>query len=128
MQKYRKKKVVCGKTVLDVVVADSFVKKAIGLMYRKRLGRKDGMLFEFGRDGYYGIWMRNMLFPIDIVWLDSSGKVVDYVEDAAPCKGFFDCKVYKPCRKARYIIEANSGFVKSSKLCKGKTVRIDRLN
>src|SRR3954468_5145585 len=31
-----------------------------------------GMLFDFGRDGQYAIWMKDMKFPIDVAWIDST--------------------------------------------------------
>ena len=118
-QKYKREKARIGNLKLNLIVADTFIKKAIGLMYRKSIGRSEGMLFKFGRDGYNGIWMKNMLFSIDIIWLDRDGKIVDYVEDAKPCRKTFGCEVYKPRSKARYIIEVNSGFVKKSNVKMG---------
>ena len=69
------------------------------------------MLFIFQREGYHSFWMKNTLIPLDILFLDSDGVVVDVqtmyaepgVEDA-------DLKRYVPARPARYAIEMNAGL------------------
>lgn len=123
-QKYSKLKAKIGGGELELLVADSFVKKAIGLMYRKSLGENEGMLFKFGREGYYGIWMRNMLFSIDIIWIGESGRIVDIVESAEPCTRALGCEVYKPREKGKYIIEARKGFAKKAKIAIGDKVSL----
>ncbi|MBN2567042.1 DUF192 domain-containing protein [Candidatus Woesearchaeota archaeon] len=81
--------------------------RAKGLMYRDTLS--GGMLFHFGADGYPGIWMKNMLIPIDILWLDSTLRVVHLVADAPPCAAD-PCPVYTPSHPARYVLELPAGF------------------
>jgi len=58
--------------------------RELGLSGRKSLPEGNGMLFDFGIPGKYGFWMKDMLFPIDIIWLSESGIVVDIVENATP--------------------------------------------
>src|SRR5208337_3196068 len=96
---------------IRVYLADSFFKKMFGLMYRDRLERGRGMLFALGGESRMGagIWMLNMRFPIDIVWMDSGGRVVDLKENAEPCSSFLRCKTYVPRSKAKYVLELNSG-------------------
>ena len=97
-------------TVLKVEVADTSLKRMKGLMFRKSLPRNSGMLFVFNSKNYHTIWTVNMRFPIDIIWLDEKMRVVDMVEDAQPCR--ISYKVYKPRKKAKYILEVNSGVCK----------------
>ncbi|MGC8622706.1 MAG: DUF192 domain-containing protein [Candidatus Micrarchaeia archaeon] len=113
-----------GGEKLELFVADSFTKKAIGLMYRDTIGKKEGMLFKFDKEGYYSIWMHNMLFSIDIFWVDSSGNIVDMVKDAKPCEKFMGlgCKVYKPKEKSMYVIETASGFAGAASISIGDKV------
>lgn len=94
---------------LKAYVADSFLKRMYGLMYWDNLEKDKGMLFVLGKPTKAGIWMLNMRFPIDIIWLDETGKVVWLVKDVKPCKNFLGCKVYKPGKPAMYVLEVKSG-------------------
>lgn len=102
------KKVTIGKVKIEAEVADTLPKQIKGLMFRKSLPEKSGMLFLFNSDDYYGIWMMNMSFPIDIIWINSGHKIVDIVKYAPPC-GII-CSTYHPKEKARFVLEVNAGF------------------
>ena len=68
---------VCFKdTCFRVEIVESERDRSIGLMYREKLDANKGMLFLFPVEGRHPIWMRNTLFPIDIIWLDKDNKVV----------------------------------------------------
>ena len=110
-QKYRVGRIRIGAHVVRAIIADTFIKRLLGLMYVKGLNGGACMLFVFPASGRHGIWMRNMLFPIDIVWVNSSGNVIDCVQNARPCNTL-QCEVFVPSSNAKYIIEARSGFVK----------------
>ena len=101
------------------IIADTPTKRSIGLMFRDKLESSECMLFKFDGSGSYGIWMLNMNFSIDIVWLDENKKVVDLVEDAVPCTSFFRCKTYTPKRKAAYVVEFASGTIGKEGIAKG---------
>ncbi len=102
-------RVTIGSTVVQAEVADTLPKQIKGLMFRKSLGENAGMLFPFGYDGFHGIWMANMSFPLDIIWINSEGRIVDIVKDAPPC-GIICSTVYRPSETARYVLEVNAGF------------------
>lgn len=97
-----------GKTTVKAEIADTILKQMKGLMFRKNLPEDQGMLFVFNQDGFHGIWMMNMSFPIDIIWIDDGKKVVDVFRDAQPCRLL--CPNYKPKEKARYVLEVNANF------------------
>jgi hypothetical protein len=105
-----------GRT-LRVELADSFTKQAVGLMYREKLGKADGMLFILSSEGINraSITMLNMKFAIDIVWLDSAGCVVDIVERAPPANSIFT-RPYAPKAKAKYVLELGSGQANKLKI------------
>ena len=85
---------------------------AMGLMHRDGLCEDCGMLFVFGDDGRHGIWMKNMRFDIDVVFLDSDWRVVGVAQDVPPCAKE-PCTVYTPDSDARYVLEldANASIV-----------------
>lgn len=122
-QRYVTKTLEINRGKYQVLVADSFLKRMIGLMYRKRLDKSCGMLFVFGREGVYSIWMYNMQFSIDVIWADRSGKIVDIEEELKPCGSFMNCRSYTPAYKAKYVIEFNARFVAKNRLKKGDAVR-----
>jgi len=115
------KKVKIGNVTIDAEVADTTLKKIKGLMFRQSLADKSGMLFIFDSDDYHGIWMMNMSFPIDIIWINSGHKIVDIVKDAQPCKIF--CPVYKSKEKTRYVLEVNAGFTDKYSVDIGDSVK-----
>jgi hypothetical protein len=106
---------------LKAEVADSWIKKTIGLMGRKGLGEREGMLFVFGREGRLKFWMRNMLMPLDMIFISGDWRVADFVENAEPC-GKLLCRSYKPEVPARYALEVRAGFVKKYGIGKGDRV------
>jgi uncharacterized membrane protein (UPF0127 family) len=101
------KNAVIGETRFMVELADTHEERVKGLSERKSLGEKEGLFFIFDIDDYHGIWMKDMNFAIDIIWLDSTMQIVDFVENVSPDSY---PEVYKPEKKARYVLEVPAGF------------------
>lgn len=72
------------KGTIDAEVADTPESRELGLSGRKGIALTKGMLFVFPNSSRYGFWMRDMLFPIDMVWINKQGVVVHTVENAKP--------------------------------------------
>jgi hypothetical protein len=104
---------------VEVMVSDE--DRAMGLMFRPSLPEDRGMLFVFETEDFHGIWMKNCRFPIDIVWLDESRRVVHVAEKVPPCRKD-PCPGYAPLRRARYVIELNAGQARREGLAIGQTV------
>jgi uncharacterized membrane protein (UPF0127 family) len=68
--------------------------------------------------------MKNCKFPIDIVWLDEDSRVVHVAENTPPCKSE-PCPVYKPLRRAAYVIEINARQAAREKLVPGSAVSFE---
>ncbi len=69
---------------------------------------------------------KNMTIDLDIIWLDSGGKVVYVVQDAKPCidsAHTSECSFY-PDKPAKYVLEVNSGFVKRNKIDESSVMRM----
>lgn len=107
-----------------VEIADTDVERRRGLSGRDGLEPGFGMLFIFPSEGVYSFWMYRMKFPIDMIWMDSGGRVVYIVEDAQPCGDSLVCPVYTPDKPAKYVLEVNAGFVKMADLKLGDVVTI----
>lgn len=103
------KRVCFGKSCVLAEVADTPAKRQNGLMFRDSLPLNKGMLFVFEKEGEYGFWMKNMHFPLDLLWVDSAKRVVFIYQNALPCKDV--CKTLVPRAAARFVVEVNAGFV-----------------
>jgi len=124
MQKYNTKTVYIKRNKFNAIIADTTVKRMIGLMFRKRLRENECMLFIFGNEGFHAIWMHNMLFPIDAIWLDSNYSIIDIKENLKPCGSMMNCPEYSPGSPAKYVIEFNSGAVKRLALTKKSEIKL----
>lgn len=102
-------------------VADTPASRTQGLSDTKSLGKNKGMLFIFDEPEYYGFWMKDMLYSIDIIWLDDRRVVVDVWENASPSSYPV---VRKPSNRAKYVLEVNAGFVKENMLKAGDKLEI----
>jgi uncharacterized protein len=93
-----------------------------GLGGRKELGEKDGMLFQFNKADYHGIWMKDMLFPIDIIWIGDDLTIVDITESVTP-----DTypKIFEPKQPARMALEVNARFAAVYRIKVGDTLRMN---
>lgn len=79
-----------------------------GLSGRKSLLPRQGMLFVFPSLGKQSMWMPNMNFPLDIVWIDDSKTIVKIEENATPCADNHNCKSYGSTYSSLYAIELNA--------------------
>ncbi len=77
------KEITIGQTKFQVEVADTPALQAKGLSGHKALLENQGMLFIFKEPSMPGFWMKDMNFPIDIIWI-SDGKVVGIAENLLP--------------------------------------------
>lgn len=90
--------------------------KAKGLSGKNELAENEGLLFVFDKNDRWGIWMKDMLFPIDIIWFDENKKVVFMEENIKPESYPW---IFSPDVPARYILEVPAGFVSKNKIEKG---------
>jgi uncharacterized membrane protein (UPF0127 family) len=102
---------------VDVEVADNLTTRAKGLMGRKSLGEYEGMLFVFDEPGFHSFWMVNTSIPLDAIFMDEEGTVVDVIE-MEPC-GLLKCPLHTPKSRAKYVLEVNQGFSKRNKIEEG---------
>lgn len=111
-----------GKNCLHVELARTSEERAKGLMFRAHLAQGRGMLFIFSEDGLWDFWMKNTYMPLDIIWLNKDKSVVDVLENAGPAQGSHP-PVYKGVFPARYVLEANAGFVQNQGIKIGDKAR-----
>lgn len=104
---YRPDKIVSvGDRAIKAEVADSEKEQEQGLSGRACIGENQGMLFVFSEPGYYNFWMKDMNFPIDIVWIDSDKKVIEVTDNIQPST-YPD--TFTSGRQPQYVLELKAG-------------------
>src|SRR3989344_4432018 len=91
-----------------------------GLSLRDSLEEDTGMLFVFPNDARHSFWMKDMKFPIDIVWISKEGKVVDIQHEVAP--ETYPEYSFAPQDIARYVLELRAGWAKEHDVSVGGVV------
>jgi len=104
--------------VLKVEIANTPPARQQGLSDRPALDQNQGLLFIFDEPGLYSFWMKDMNFPLDIIWFDEKQKIVDLVLNAAPEEAIPQ-KVYQPSNQAQYALEVAAGFAEKYNLKSG---------
>ncbi len=102
-----------GGVKLMAGVMDSDAERARGLSGRPSLPHDEGLLFIFDTPGTYGFWMKEMNFPIDILWFDENKLLVDISPSIDPSTY---PESFVPQVPAQYVLEANAGFVEEKKI------------
>ncbi len=104
---------------IRVAIADTDTLRVQGLSGVVSLPRSSGMLFTFPISGIYGLWMKDMNFPLDMVWIDSTKKVVGIHEHITP--ETFPMSFY-PTEPVKYVLEINAYEAKKFGIATGTTL------
>ncbi len=102
---YKGRLTIVGKTFV-VDVSDTSYTMTRGLSDRESLSSDSGMVFIFGTSDKHGFWMKNMLFPIDIIWMDEN-LVVNHIEKSVSPLSY--PKTYYPNSPSLYVLEVKAG-------------------
>jgi len=97
-----------------------------GLMFRPSLAENRGMLFLFDRPRLPAFWMKNMQIPLDLVFLDGAGSVVDVIADVQPCAAE-PCPNYPPSSPAQAVLEVGSGVASAHGIEAGAILQFERV-
>lgn len=95
---------------LRIEYAITDIQREKGLSGRESMSEDYGMLFVFDKDDMYGFWMKDMLVPIDIFWLNDKGQVVS-VEESVAASSYPN--VFYPSLPTRYVLETKAGFAQA---------------
>ena len=98
-------RIIAGSTVIPVTIADTDESREQGLSGTPTLAPGTGKLFIFDHPGKYSFWMKDMNYPIDIVWIDEEWKVVSITEAVSPLS--YPMTFY-PSEPVRYVLEVNA--------------------
>jgi hypothetical protein len=109
----------------DVELAITQSEHNHGLMGRTTLETNRGMLFVYDEPRQISFWMKSTLIPLDILFFDSDGTLLEFFADTPPCKKE-PCKTYTNQSPAQYVLEVSAGTARRLKLKRGDTFTIIR--
>ena len=112
-----------GSGIYALKLAQSKPDLTQGLSDTPSIKMNGGLLMDFEYDGYHGIWMKDMNYPLDIVWLNKAKEVVYIVKNAPPEDPVET--VYTPKDLARYVLELPAGSVQKSGIRTGMVAKFN---
>jgi uncharacterized protein len=113
-------RVVLGGKVYEVEVVDTQYLLSRGLSGKESLRSDEGMFFVFQTPDKYGFWMKDMLFPIDIIWFDENFRVV-HVENNVGPETYPN--IFTPKSNSSYVLEISAGEAKKLSIQIGSQAR-----
>jgi len=110
------------KISISVEVVKTQEARRLGLMYRKSLAKKSGMLFIFENEREHPFTMKNTYIPLDMIFINRSNKITGIVKNTTPkTKGPYTINA-----PSLYVLEVNAGFCRENGIEKGDSVIFKR--
>lgn len=121
--RYRNDKtIVISTQTINAEVVITKKEQATGLSNRPCIEPNQAMMFIFDKPGQYAIWMKEMKFPIDVLWVSQDKKVVGIEKSVEPST-YPDSFANKD-QPAIYVIELKKGRIKELGVKLGTKVEI----
>ena len=99
-------------------VANQPATRTTGLMFRRELGKDDGMLFVFTEPQPLNFWMHNTLIPLSIAYMDANGRILNILEMPAETD-----QTFPSAGAAKYTLEMNAGWYTKNGVKAGDTIQ-----
>ena len=120
---YSKTIVTVNNFTLTTDLAITEDQKTKGLSIKNHLQENQGMLFIYNYPAPHPFWMKDMKFPIDIIWLDRNGTVTHIETKLQPCIPKNICHTYTPkSSNSLYVLETVAGFSQKHNVKVGTSV------
>ena len=112
--------VIINGSIVHVEIADTDALREQGLSDRTSLAENTGMLFVFDQPVVPGFWMKDMHFPLDIIWISADSTIEGVEKNLSP-----DTypKPFAPAAPVKYVLEVNAGYFDTHSLKVGMQVR-----
>lgn len=110
-----------GEHPFTVEMAVTEDQRTRGLMYRRSLAPDKGMLFDYGRETYISMWMRNTYVSLDMLFIGADGRI-NYIRERTTPLSL--ANVEAPGRN-RAVLEVPAGTVARLGIRKGDVVEHD---
>jgi uncharacterized protein len=119
--------VTIGNNSFKVSIAASGKDQEIGLSETNSIAANQGMIFLFKVPGYYSFWMKNMKFPIDILYINND-TIVTIINDAkAPKNSAESLTIYAPTQPADKVLEIQAGLSNKYHFKNGDKVKYENI-
>ncbi len=106
--------------IIRAEVANTPSLKEQGLSGRVSMDADRGMLFVFAKPSIYGFWMKDMNYPLDMVWMDADHQVISVSNDVATST--YPNAIF-PASKIQYVLELNAGTSQNFGIATGTVLR-----
>ena len=108
---------------IPVEVADTLQKRSLGLGKRTSLKKGWGMLFVFEKRKPHRFWMKDMQFPLDIIWLDNQ-RIVHIIHNAKPANSMGEPEVMTSPVPVNFVLEIAAGQAAKLRLKTGQRMKL----
>jgi uncharacterized membrane protein (UPF0127 family) len=108
-----------GPVTFHVMVARTESQRQVGLMFRREMAADQGMIFDFPDVEPRAFWMHNTVLPLDIIFIDAKGQILNIAAKARP----FDDTPLPSTGPARSVLEINGGLAAKLGIRPGDRVR-----
>jgi uncharacterized membrane protein (UPF0127 family) len=111
----------------DLIFVKTEQEQEIGFSNYSKYPLGKVMLFPLDPPRVQAMWMSNMSFSIDIIWLDSRNRISHIIKNAEPCEGPRDCIIYEAPGIASSVIEVPAGFSIENNLFDGNEIKFKNM-
>ncbi len=116
----KKYAITVGDVPILVEIANTDAKRMKGLSGRELLPPNEGLLFVFEKPENHSFWMRDMQFPIDIIWINEKFSVVGVIENISQAS--FP-EIFEPSEPIKFVLEVNAGWAAKNGIKRGAIVK-----
>lgn len=104
---------------LNLAFATTEAEREQGLSDTSSLNSNQGMLFFFATSTVPNFWMKDMNYPLDIIWIDNNKKIIGVVQNLSPSTY---PQTFAPTSPVSYVLEVSSGFFEKNNLKIGDSI------
>lgn len=116
-----KKTLRINELTLTAEIADEPHERTQGLSGRETLADNQGMLFIFPWPTLPPFWMKDMKFPLDLLWINENGIIIEITKNVSPAT--FP-QTFSPPSPILYVLEVNSGWSDKNKIKVGDKISL----
>lgn len=110
--------------LFNVELAETPLKRAMGLMNREDLPEREGMLFLFPTKENVTMWMKDTYIPLDMLFFDETGQITSLIENARP----LDMSLLRSQEPVKGVLEIKGGSVRSLGIQVGDVIETELLS
>ncbi len=128
---YRKGTIIADNKIINIDISDNECKRELGLSGRNSLADNAGMIFIFEKDGNYDFWMKDMNFPLDMVWISADFHIVGVEKNISPKT--YDAanpklsEIFGQNYIAQYVLELPAGYCDKNNIKVGDKIIFSKI-